>query len=86
MNCLRITSWAAVAAALLIFLAGSVPASADSVLIRETESLTPEQEQKALKVPAGFEIQLFASEPMINKPINLAYDKRGRLWVSPTME
>lgn len=86
MNCLRITSWAAVAAALLIFLAGSVPASADSALIRETEPLTPEQEQKALKVPAGFEIQLFASEPMINKPINLAYDKRGRLWVSSTME
>ena len=31
--------------------------------IRKTEALTPEQEQKVLHVPAGFEVQLVASEP-----------------------
>ncbi|MDZ4287094.1 MAG: PVC-type heme-binding CxxCH protein, partial [Prosthecobacter sp.] len=40
----------------------------------------------ALHVPEGFTVQLFASEPMINKPINMAFDARGRLWVSSTVE
>ena len=69
-----------------VLLACSLPAAANPVLIRESEPLTPEQEHKALTVRDGFKIQLFASEPMINKPINLAWDKRGRLWVSSTVE
>ncbi len=60
--------------------------AADTRLVRETEALTPEQERDALHVPPGFEVQLFASEPMINKPINMAFDARGRLWVSSTVE
>ncbi len=68
----------------VLFLATS--AFADSLIVRESEPLSPELEQAALKVPAGFEIQLFAAEPMINKPINMAFDKRGRLWVSSTVE
>lgn len=55
-------------------------------LVRETEALSPQDEGKALHVPEGFEIQLFASEPMVNKPINLAVDERGRVWVSSTVE
>ena len=55
-------------------------------LIRETDALTPDQEQTKLHAPAGFTVQLFASEPMINKPINMAFDVRGRLWVSSTVE
>ena len=39
-------------------------------------------EQKAFKVADGFEIKLFASDPMINKPVNMNWDSRGRLWVS----
>lgn len=58
----------------------------DTRLVRETEALSPEQQQAALHAPAGFEIRLFAAEPMIHKPINLAFDERGRLWVSSTVE
>ena len=47
---------------------------------------TPEEEQKALHVPPGFEIQLVAAEPDIHKPLNLAFDDRGRLWVTDTVE
>jgi putative membrane-bound dehydrogenase-like protein len=61
-------------------------AEPDTRLVRETGALTPEQEQVALHVPPGFEIRLFAAEPMIHKPINLAFDERGRLWVSSTVE
>lgn len=55
-------------------------------LVRETDALTPEQERAELHVPPGFTVQLFASEPMINKPINMAFDARGRLWLSSTVE
>lgn len=55
-------------------------------LVRETNALPPTQQQAALHAPEGFSVQLFASEPMINKPINIAFDARGRLWVSSTVE
>ena len=40
----------------------------------------------ALNVAPGFEVNLFASEPMIENPIQMAWDTAGRLWVicSPT--
>ncbi len=43
---------------------------------------SPQEERKALHVPPGFEIQLVAAEPDIHKPLNLAFDDRGRLWVT----
>ncbi len=39
---------------------------------------------RAMKVPDGFEVQLFASErefPELAKPDQLNFDNRGRLWV-----
>ncbi len=68
------------------FILTSLLSAADTRLVRETEALTPAAEQTKLHVPAGFDIQLFASEPMINKPINMAFDTRSRLWVSSTIE
>ncbi len=47
---------------------------------------TPDEERKALHVPPGFEVQLVAAEPDIQKPLNLAFDDRGRLWVTDTVE
>jgi putative heme-binding domain-containing protein len=47
---------------------------------------TAADERKALHAPAGFEIQLVASEPDIHKPLNLAFDDRGRLWITDTVE
>lgn len=68
-------------------LSASLHAAEDKMrLVRETVALTPEQERTGLHVPPGFTVQLFASEPMINKPINMAFDARGRLWVSSTVE
>lgn len=70
----------------LLILVGPLIIHADDRLVRETEALSPEAERAALHVPEGFEIQLFASEPQINKPINIGFDDRGRLWVSSTVE
>ncbi|MBI5774940.1 MAG: c-type cytochrome [Verrucomicrobia bacterium] len=77
-----------IALALLVSvrLFGAEKDDAFKALVRTTEALSPDEERVRLKVPPGFEVQLFASEPMINKPINLAFDARGRLWVSSTTE
>lgn len=53
----------------LLLISSLHAAEPDTRLVRETTALTPEQEKAALHVPPGFEVQLFASEPMINKPI-----------------
>jgi putative heme-binding domain-containing protein len=54
--------------------------------IRSTEARTPADEQKGFKLPEGFEINLFASEPDIGKPINLTFDAKGRMWVTQSFE
>lgn len=54
--------------------------------IRTTAPLTPGEERLKLHPPDGFEIQLVASEPEINKPMNLAFDAVGRLWVTTSQE
>lgn len=54
--------------------------------VRTTKFRTPEQERKGFKLPSGFEITLFASEPQIAKPINMEFDDRGRLWVTHSTE
>ncbi len=48
--------------------------------------LTPEESMKMIQVPVGFELKLFASEPDIIKPIHMAWDERGRLWVAETVD
>ncbi len=39
-------------------------------------------ELKAFTPIEGFQVNLFASDPLVTKPINLNVDARGRLWVS----
>ncbi len=54
--------------------------------IRATEARTPAEEMAGFILPEGFEIELFASEPDIGKPMNLAFDAKGRLWVTQSNE
>ncbi|MBA3315442.1 MAG: sorbosone dehydrogenase [Planctomycetaceae bacterium] len=42
----------------------------------------PMKQLEQLKVAEGFEINLFASDPDIAKPIHSNWDARGRLWVA----
>jgi len=64
----------------------SVFADEPDRLVRESPPLSPAEQEAKLHVPEGFAVRLFAAEPQINKPINLAFDERGRLWVSSTVE
>ena len=54
--------------------------------VRPTDPLSPEEQQRTFHLPPGFEIELVASEPEIAKPMNLAFDARGRLWVTDSYE
>ena len=44
--------------------------------------LAPEAAAKAMTVPDGFSVTLFAGEPDVHQPIAFCFDDRGRLWVA----
>ena len=43
--------------------------------------LKPEEAAKAMTVPEGFSVSVFAGEPDVHQPIAMCTDDRGRLWV-----
>lgn len=51
-------------------------------LMAPTDPLSPADERKAFTLPPGFDVQLVASEPDIQKPMQMAWDAKGRLWVT----
>lgn len=44
--------------------------------------LTPEQSMETMKLPAGFHLELVASEPEIQDPVAIVWDANGRLYVA----
>ncbi|MFO0948173.1 MAG: PVC-type heme-binding CxxCH protein [Planctomycetota bacterium] len=48
----------------------------------EHAGLSPADAAKAMKVPEGFKVTLFAGEPDVQQPIAFTIDERGRLWVA----
>jgi cytochrome c553 len=42
---------------------------------------TPAQEKSTFKIEPGFTIELVASEPMVQEPVAMSFDRDGRLWV-----
>ena len=54
--------------------------------VAATDPRSPADERKAFHLPPGFAVELVAAEPDIHKPINLAFDDRGRLWLTDTVE
>jgi putative heme-binding domain-containing protein len=76
----------ALAAALLLLFLDGATAQAPPELVASTEAKTPAEEKAGFHLPPGFEAQLVVCEPAINKPMNIAFDDRGRLWVTTTVE
>ena len=48
--------------------------------------LSPEDSMDYTKVPPGFDLKLFASEPQIVDPISFDWDRQGRLWVVESVD
>jgi len=42
---------------------------------------SPEQSVETLEIVDGFEVELFASEPLIQDPVDMTVDERGRMYV-----
>lgn len=49
---------------------------------REAEFLTAERAIEEMTVHDGFQVNAFASEPMITQPMAFCWDDRGRLWIA----
>jgi putative heme-binding domain-containing protein len=43
---------------------------------------TPDAEKALLEIADGYEINLFAADPLIAKPIQMNFDPAGRLWIA----
>ncbi|MFM7291574.1 MAG: dehydrogenase, partial [Planctomycetia bacterium] len=86
MNRFDRSRWPAEAVAVAACLAAFAFVADASPPVAPTEALSPEEERAKFKLPPGFAIQLVASEPEIQKPMNLAFDTRGRLWVTHSVE
>ena len=61
------------------FLAGALTAQDNLTNVPDSD---PAVQQAALRVAEGFEVSLFATDPMIDPPIAMAWDHHGRLWVA----
>lgn len=48
--------------------------------------LSPAESMRRMHLPEGFAVELFAAEPDIVKPISMALDARGRLWVIESVD
>lgn len=49
---------------------------------REAEFLTPERAVEAMTIAEGFQVNVYAAEPMIAQPMAFCWDDRGRMWVA----
>ncbi len=64
----------------------ALPGQEKNPHVAATPPLTPEEQLKTFHLPPGFVIELVAVEPKIKKPINIAFDALGRLWVTESVE
>lgn len=66
----------------------SLASKAELTSLRYPENgpTAPEQAAKKIVVAPGFNIHLVASEPLIDKPISMDWDPKGRLWIAETPE
>ena len=49
--------------------------------LRDIPDPDPVKQAAAFNLPEGMEINLFASDPMIAKPVQMNWDTKGRLWL-----
>ncbi len=70
-----------ICACCLIIAATASPAYAQRGL-KDIPAPDPVAELAAMQVADGFEVSLFAADPLISKPLQINFDTQGRLWVS----
>ncbi|MGD9723050.1 MAG: PVC-type heme-binding CxxCH protein [Pirellulales bacterium] len=67
----------------VIALVMSLPAVAHAQReLRVIPDPDPEEERRSFQVADGLEVNLFAADPMLAKPIHMNFDAQGRLWIA----
>jgi putative heme-binding domain-containing protein len=69
----------------LLVLAGSVIAPSAARAQRDLKNIPdpdPELERKTFILPEGAEVNLWAGDPQMHKPIQMNFDAQGRLWIA----
>src|SRR5437016_2762202 len=67
--------------ALVMAVLSAVPVLAQRELTKIPDP-DPEIERRSFQVADGFEVNLFAADPLLAKPIQMNFDAAGRLWVA----
>lgn len=72
----------AAAGMLAAILAAAGPEASAQRGLRDIPTPDPEAELASLEVAEGYEVNLFAADPLVSKPLQINFDPRGRMWVS----
>ena len=64
----------------------STPQELFGQTIRASNFRTPAEELAGFHVPEGFQVELIAAEPTITKPMNMAFDAAGKLWLTQSTQ
>ena len=67
---------------IILLLAFSLVSTVAQRSLRDIPPPDPKIEQASFKVADGFEVNLWAADPLLAKPTQIAFDREGRLWVS----
>ena len=68
-------------AAALFAASGQKPGEPVPVPVAEEGPRSPEETRLGIRVPAGYRVELVASEPEVLDPVAFDWDQQGRLWV-----
>ena len=68
------------------YLPGKKWGTQGDTILKMQRPLPAEESVKHLVMPKGFEARLFAAEPDIAKPLCMAWDHRGRLWIAESTD
>ncbi len=62
-----------------------IPTNSERVVVDTNPPVTPlspEESIKKIQLPAGYHVELVASEPMVQEPVAIAWDGNGRMYVA----
>src|SRR3954470_18379853 len=80
-SCIRVHPCSSVAKSLL-FLLFFVPSCLRGSPAFAQPAPDPEIERKSFQIADGFEVSLYAADPLLAKPVQMNFDPAGRLWVA----
>lgn len=71
--------WLVIGACWMALAAPSLYAQRD---LKDIPDPDPERQRQSFLVADGFEVNLYAADPLLSKPIQMNFDAAGRLWVA----